>query len=69
MGINSNLKGNLGCIGLKMQVAKQAQLSSCLDKLMTDVQRNLEARNRDKFTQVRDTVPCVYGICIAGQCA
>lgn len=32
-------------------VPKQAQLSSCLDRLMTDVQRNLEAKNRDKFTQ------------------
>ncbi|KAL3148536.1 hypothetical protein ABBQ38_013973 [Trebouxia sp. C0009 RCD-2024] len=30
---------------------KQVRLASCLDKLMTDVQRNLEAKNRDKFTQ------------------
>lgn len=31
---------------------RQAHLSLCLDKLMTDVQRNLEPKNRDKFTQV-----------------
>ncbi|DBA92724.1 hypothetical protein WJX77_011928 [Trebouxia sp. C0004] len=30
---------------------KQMHLSSCLEKLMTDVQRNLEPKNRDKFTQ------------------
>lgn len=35
-----------------LQAQKQARLASCLDKLMTDVQRNLEAKNRDKFTQV-----------------
>ena len=34
---------------------RQAHLSTCLDKLMTDVQRNLESKNRDKFTQER---PC-----------
>ena len=66
---NTGLRGKHGYanlpwpyLGLKVQVAKQAQLSSCLDKLMTDVQRNLEARNRDKFTQVRDTV--VLNFCI-----
>ena len=32
---------------------RQAHLSQCLDKLMADVQRNLEPKNRDKFTQVR----------------
>ena len=31
---------------------RQAHLSVCLDKLMADVQRNLESKNRDKFTQV-----------------
>jgi hypothetical protein len=31
---------------------QQAHLSACLDKLMADVQRNLESKNRDKFTQV-----------------
>lgn len=31
---------------------RQAHLSQCLDKLMADVQRNLEPKNRDKFTQV-----------------
>ncbi|GAX79235.1 hypothetical protein CEUSTIGMA_g6675.t1 [Chlamydomonas eustigma] len=30
---------------------RQVHLSACLDKLMTDVQRNLESKNRDKFTQ------------------
>jgi hypothetical protein len=30
---------------------RRAHLSTCLDKLMVDVQRNLEAKNRDKFTQ------------------
>lgn len=30
---------------------RQAHLSTCLDKLMMDVQRNLESKNRDKFTQ------------------
>ena len=33
-------------------VCRQSHLSSCLDKLMADVQRNLEPKNRDKFTQV-----------------
>jgi hypothetical protein len=32
---------------------RQAALSQCLVNLMHDVQRNLEPRNRDKFTQVR----------------
>ena len=31
---------------------EQGQLSACLDALMRDVGRNLEAKNRDKFTQV-----------------
>eukprot|EP00775_Hariotina_reticulata_P008394 gene8394-8578_t len=30
---------------------KQAHLATCLDKLMTDVNNNLEPKNRDKFTQ------------------
>ena len=34
---------------------RQAHLSACLDKLMADVQRNLESKNRDKFTQVCTT--------------
>ena len=34
---------------------RQAHLSACLDKLMADVQRNLESKNRDKFTQVWHT--------------
>jgi exportin-7 len=28
-----------------------AKLSACLDKLMADVQRSLDPKNRDKFTQ------------------
>ena len=32
-------------------VDKQAALSECLDKLMLDVQRSLDPKNRDKFTQ------------------
>ena len=35
-----------------MQTEKQAHLASSLDKLMSEVQRNLEPKNRDKFTQV-----------------
>ena len=35
---------------------RQAHLAACLDKLMADVQRNLEPKNRDKFTQVRGLV-------------
>lgn len=31
---------------------RQAAVASCLDKLMVGVQYNLEAKNRDKFTQV-----------------
>jgi len=30
---------------------RQAHLAACLDRLMTDVGRNLEPKNRDKFTQ------------------
>jgi len=30
---------------------RQAAVSNCLDKLMTDVKRTLDAKNRDKFTQ------------------
>lgn len=30
---------------------RQAHLAACLDKLMVDVGRNLDAKNRDKFTQ------------------
>lgn len=30
---------------------RQQHLANCLDKLMTGVQRNLEPKNRDKFTQ------------------
>ena len=41
------------CLCRFLQAEKQIHLASCLDKLMTDVQRNLEPRNRDKFTQVR----------------
>ncbi len=32
---------------------RQAHLAACLDKLMADVQRTLEPKNRDKFTQAR----------------
>ena len=35
-----------------VQAEKQIHLASCLDKLMTEVQRNLEPKNRDRFTQV-----------------
>jgi exportin-7 len=30
---------------------RQQHLATCLGKLMVDVQRNLEPKNRDKFTQ------------------
>ena len=32
-------------------VDQQQRLSQCFDKLMTDVSRNLEPKNRDRFTQ------------------
>ena len=32
-------------------VDQQQRLSQCFDKLMTDVNRNLEPKNRDRFTQ------------------
>ncbi|CAL5041654.1 unnamed protein product [Urochloa decumbens] len=32
-------------------VNQQQRISQCLDKLMTDVNRNLEPKNRDRFTQ------------------
>eukprot|EP00891_Asterochloris_glomerata_P007395 jgi/Astpho2/7395/fgenesh1_pm.00114_%23_12_t len=35
---------------------KQAHLATSLDKLMSEVQRNLEPRNRDKFTQALSVV-------------
>ena len=38
---------------------RQAHLVSCLEKLMTDVGRNLDAKNRDKFTQNLTIVRCV----------
>lgn len=47
---------------LKMQIVasqppeRQAALAACLDKLMQDVQRNLDPKNRDKFTQSLTTV-------------
>ena len=37
---------------------RQAQLSVSLQRLMAEVQRNLEPKNRDKFTQVRCSCPC-----------
>ncbi len=42
---------------LKMQIVgsqppeRQVAMAACLDKLMQDVQRNLDPKNRDKFTQ------------------
>jgi exportin-7 len=30
---------------------RQPAVANCLDKLMTDVKRTLDAKNRDKFTQ------------------
>lgn len=33
-------------------IERQQQLESCFTRLMQDVQRSLEPRNRDKFTQV-----------------
>ena len=32
--------------------SRQSTLRACLSKLMDDVQRNLDPKNRDKFTQV-----------------
>jgi exportin-7 len=32
-------------------VDQQQRLSQCFDKLMADVSRNLEPKNRDRFTQ------------------
>eukprot|EP00798_Chlamydomonas_sp_ICE-L_P003306 gene3306-13333_t len=39
---------------------RQAHLSSCLDKLVTDVDRNLDSKNRDKFTQTLTVVRHEY---------
>ena len=36
---------------------RQPQLAACLERLMSDVQRTLEPKNRDKFTQVRPHMP------------
>jgi hypothetical protein len=46
-----------------VQADKQMHLSSCLEKLMTDVQRNLEPKNRDKFTQVAVNCICFLTLC------
>ena len=46
-----------------VQADKQMHLSSCLEKLMTDVQRNLEPKNRDKFTQVAMDCICFLALC------
>ena len=37
--------------------SRQAHLSACLDKLMLEVQRNLEPKNRDLFTQASRALP------------
>jgi hypothetical protein len=37
---------------------RQAHLAACLDKMLADVGRNLEPKNRDKFTQVGGEVCC-----------
>ena len=37
---------------------RQAQLSVSLQRLMAEVQRNLEPKNRDKFTQARSGFCC-----------
>jgi hypothetical protein len=34
-------------------MCRRPHLTTCLGKLMEGVQRNLEPKNRDKFTQVR----------------
>jgi exportin-7 len=34
-----------------MAPAKRPKMEACFDKLMSDVTRSLEARNRDRFTQ------------------
>ncbi len=39
---------------------RRAHLGVCLDKLMNDVARNLEPKNRDKFTQNLTTVRHEY---------
>lgn len=54
LGVNREV-----CVAI-MQAEKQIHLASCLDKLMTDVQRNLEPKNRDRFTQVRTVLMYVY---------
>ena len=42
---------NQNQIILGQPAERQAHLAACLDKLMQDVGRGLDARNRDKFTQ------------------
>ena len=51
-----------------VQADKQMHLSSCLEKLMTDVQRNLEPKNRDKFTQVAMDCICLPGTVLQCLC-
>jgi len=50
--VNESIYNDLRTQVIASQPAeRQVHLSACLDKLMTDVQRNLESKNRDKFTQ------------------
>jgi hypothetical protein len=46
---------------------RQAHLAACLEKLMADVGRNLDAKNRDKFTQNLTIVRCGSPGAVRGQ--
>eukprot|EP00798_Chlamydomonas_sp_ICE-L_P019293 gene19293-25939_t len=60
--INEQIYNDLKCQIIASQPAdRQAHLATCLAKLMTDdVQRNLEPKNRDKFTQILTVVRHEY---------
>ena len=50
--VNENIYGELKMqIAQTMPVAKRDKMEGCFEKLMSDVTRSLEARNRDRFTQ------------------
>ena len=52
--VNEQIYGELRRRIIASQPApRQQHLASCLDRLMADVQRNLEPKNRDRFTQVQ----------------
>ncbi|MEW5298899.1 MAG: hypothetical protein WDW36_001972 [Sanguina aurantia] len=59
--INESIYNDLKVSIIQSQASeRQSHLSACLDKLMVDVGRNLEAKNKDKFTQALTIVRHEY---------